>query len=148
MADPRFDPAFQRGYDGPEPELVVRPGPPHAPEAAAAQRPGVDSAAEHPESAAGSASGVGHPDSHDERLPAARSNPYALALLVAGAAMLVAGGFLLQGYATTTVEQYTPETQALSTLQQTLAPALLVSGIAGVLAWLVLGALEAAARRP
>lgn len=145
MTDPRFDPAFQRGYSGPEPELVQRAAPPTPTPSPATTVAAATAETESPvqlvpvrDSAAG-----------DDAEPWAppRRNPYAIALLLVGLAMILVGGWLTQVYATTAINGYTSEQQTTAILQQQLAPALLVGGIAGVIAWLVLGAFGALAGR-
>ena len=152
MTDPRFDARFQRGYDGPQP----------VPSAASAPPPGLRSVPPIPEATPLPRSPklaeevpVEPVSSHpapavvDEVEPWAppRRNPFSLALLTASVILLVVGGWLLQLYATTVSNGFTPEEQMQAILQQQLAPALLVGGMVGVIAWLVLGALASLAAR-
>ncbi len=157
MTDPRFDPAFQRGYSGPEPELVVRaPAPVHTPSqpvrmAAPPSSPSQESA--RPGVAEADASAAVRFDSAEReepwRLP--RRNPFGIALLAVGVAMLVLGAAMIWSTATQNniYAQGTFDTaaQALSLVNYLLPPALLLGGILGILGWLVLHALGAFPRR-
>jgi hypothetical protein len=140
MTDPRFDPVFQRGYSGPAPELVVREtvvDPPVRPVAAPDAYPAP--------APAPVADDIGTEEPGAWAPP--RRNPFAIALLVVGVTMVAAGVWLTQAFAATSANGYTPDEQTIAILQQALGPALLLGGIVGVVAWLVLGALAAAPGR-
>jgi hypothetical protein len=148
MTDPRYDPSFQRGYDGPPPKLVVRARS-RAPKAAAAEEPAPEGIPDpNPEPVAQRL----EPEARSiEEAPVARRvNPYTVALLIAGVLATAAGTGMLVRSATD-VTQYggasdtTGLVLQLLTLQ--LAPALIVGGAILILAWLVLGALSALFRR-
>ena len=149
--DPRFDPRFQRGYDGPEPD---------APSTPAASLP-VDSAEGSRRAAstpAPSDDGTAHGVADVAALAASsdedgfwsppRRNPFALALLLGSLAMIAVGLWLFWTVATASTfpNGYDRTAQALSILQQELTPALLMAGLLGVIAWVVLGAGRASAR--
>jgi hypothetical protein len=163
MTDPRFDPAFQRGYSGPEPELVVRQraavpatvppvrvppqqiSPPPVANDESARRAGVE-AAEQPEQAEQPA-----PEQPERRR---RRNPFGIALLASGVSLLILGGAMIWSAATaqnslaTQVTTSDTAAQAISIADYTLPPALLFGGILGVLGWLILAALDGSERIP
>jgi hypothetical protein len=146
VSDPRFDPRFQRGYDGPPPEAPVRPVA-HAPGLPAAARipdPQLAESRPEPEPLLASSSPVqpGFDDS-DIWTPAAR-NPYQLALLLAGLAMLLGAGILIWFSVRIIPESTVPYDvgqQTISTIQYLIPPALVVGGLTSIIVWLVLGAL-------
>jgi hypothetical protein len=161
MSDPRFDPAFQRGYDGPEPELVVRPAPgvaeavrdftppTHADAPAPAAERVTPAAAE---SAPGEAETiVDSPPDGSAQQP--RRNPFSVALLVSGLALIVIGLAMIWSFATRqiTVDEtgttFDVGSQALAILNYLLPPALLLGGVLALVAWLILGALGASGGR-
>jgi len=167
MTDPRFDPAFQRGYAGPEPELVQRaaaPIPSPASASPASKEPGVarvfspgpgEESGPDAASARQSESGlaIGGTDQQSEWFdqPPHR-NPFGIALLASGLLLLLAGGGMIWSFATRSVTQdalgsFDPGTQAIAILDYHLPPALLLGGVLGVLGWLVLGALDVTASR-
>lgn len=142
MTDPRFDPAFQRGYSGPDPELVVRePVPsapvPVAPEAAAVPAPVDASAQPQPQSQLQPASAA-----EPEPRPAVR-NPYRLALLLVGVVLVLASGAALSALVQ---HPQASSTTADSQFQQLLLvdgpPVLALVGFVCVILWLALGALD------
>jgi len=150
--DPRFDPRFQRGYDGPEPELPSTPAVPSPLEAAGSLRraAGIPSASD-----ADSA-----PDMADLAAPAAdsdtdgfwtppRRNPFALALLLGSLAMIAVGVWFFWSVFTASSfpDGYDRAAQAFSLVQQQLTPALFIVGLLGVITWLVLGAVAASGKR-
>jgi len=148
MTDPRFDPRFQRGYDGQQP-IPSDPAPSVPARGIAPEPPADDSwnVTREPESPVQLAP-VRDSAAVDGVEPWAprRRNPYAIALLLVGLAMILLGGWLTRVYATTALNGYTSDQQTNAILQQQLAPALLVGGFAAVIAWLVLGAFGALAR--
>ena len=138
--DPRFDPRFQRGYDGPQPE------PPPPPVAARPEEP-VDEPGHGDGAVEGTArSRAGEID--DIWVPP-RRNPFALALLIGGLAMIAAGAWLVWTLITASSypNGYDRGEQAFALIQQQLSPALLICGVLGIVGWLVLGALTASARK-
>ncbi len=150
MTDPRFDPAFQRGYSGPEPELVAR----RTPEV----DPALDPAAAGPTPEGSTAAAIvaqspdpdpdpdpQHEPAPDSDAPAAprRLNPYRLALLIGGLLLLAAAVSMLyeavqhpQGTSTTIDSQF------LNLLVGNLPPALALAGFICLIAWIALGALD------
>jgi hypothetical protein len=85
--DPRFDPAFQRGYDGvveaaPKPHRATQP----------AARPAEPAPSGTPAAAPLTATPVGRHDDQPE--PSGRTNPFLIALL-AISAVLISGGLYL-----------------------------------------------------
>lgn len=151
MSDPRFDPAFQRGYSGPEPTLVARPQAspsrqtiPDVAEPAIARAP-----------VAPTPPGPAEPTAElalEEPWQQPRRNPFAIALLASGLIMLVLGIAMIWSTATAqnstdTQATYDTAAQALSIVDYLLPPALLLGGILGLLAWLILGALGPSQRR-
>ena len=151
MTDPRFDPAFQRGYSGPAPELVVRDRlavGAQAPRSSALPPPQAPSRTGPPPQAVplvdGTAvDGTAAEDSELWRAP--RRNPYSIALLVISVAMSITGGWLMQVWAVTSATGWSPAQQTAAIVQQQLAPVLLLGGIIGVVVWLVFGAFVALA---
>jgi hypothetical protein len=147
MTDPRFDPAFQRGYSGPDPELVVREKPSaepveQGPDADAAVAPPLFIAVERP------ARSRSEPDALPDAFPEPSSrfavhNPFRLALLLVGLGLLIAAASVLysevqQPQASNT----TAEAQFAQLLVYFLPPALLLVGFGCVILWLALGALD------
>jgi hypothetical protein len=154
--DPRFDPRFQRGYDGPQPEAPRTPAMPSPIEQRHSVIDQIDGIplpvlAESSQGARPTISDpdVSPPDDADTAWVPPRRNPFALALLVGAAAMIAVGGWLVWTLATTpaNTSTYSLDDQAVLLLQQQVAPALLICGTLGIVAWLMLGALAAAARR-
>ena len=162
MTDPRFDPAFQRGYSGPAPELVVRDRhavgaqaprssapPPPLPQAPSRTGPPpqavplVDDTAADGTAVEGTVDGTAAEESELWRAP--RRNPYSIALLVISVAMSITGGWLMQVWAVTSATGWSPAQQTAAIVQQQLAPVLLLGGIIGVVVWLVFGAFVALA---
>jgi len=145
MTDPRFDPRYQRGYsgDGLEAPYVAQPAP--AAEEAVRATPADPVTRSEP----------GQPDTPEPAAtpveievgwaPAA-ANPYRLALLLTGLAMLLGAGVLiwylgknfLIGSTTDDIGQ-----QELNALQYAVSPALVVAGFVCIIVWLVLGAVIA-----
>lgn len=133
MSDPRFDPAFQRGYSGPDPELVVREQ-----VSSAAAEALVESEPAAPAVAAA-------PDIVDPPAPLAPAvrNPYRLALLLFGLVLLIAAASslywqVLHPQASST----TVESQFVEVLISNLPPVLGLAGFVCVILWLALGALD------
>jgi hypothetical protein len=137
VTDPRFDPAFQRGYDGPDPELVIREQAPSAsaPVTSAASATPAPEASEHRRP---------QPDAAPEPEPRfAVRNPYRLALLLLGIAMLIAAvaslySQVVHPQATST----TAESQFVQVLVSNLPPVLGLAGFVCLILWLALGALD------
>ncbi|MDP9028571.1 MAG: hypothetical protein M3N46_13665 [Actinomycetota bacterium] len=133
MTDPRFDPAFQRGYSGPDPELVVREQAPAAP-----VEPAVVEVIAAPDV-------VATPELVETPAPLTpvRRNPYRLALPLFGLVLLIAAGStlwwqVLHPQATST----TAESQFVELLVTDLPPILALAGFVCVIVWLALGALD------
>lgn len=162
--DPRFDPRFQRGYDGPEPTLpstpavrplvtrppVVRPpvAEPPVAEPSVTESPRVQPLDEPVRARAYRDGAVVSHEIDDVWVPP-RRNPFALALLIGGLAMIAVGGWLVWTLVTASSypNGYDRGEQAFALIQQQLSPALLICGVLGVVGWLVLGALTASARK-
>ncbi len=133
MTDPRFDPAFQRGYSGPQPKPVAR-----------GAAPSSSAEAAEPEPAASSATAAPVTEPAPESDPARpQLNPYRLALLLFGLALLLASVALLfeqvqhpQGVNTTI------ESQFVQILTYDLPPGLALAGFVCLIVWLALGALD------
>jgi hypothetical protein len=157
--DPRFDPRFQRGYDGPEPDPPPAPAIPPAPAVARVPTvpppgrradtglPGDDDGALHEGAPRGSAA-ADTPELDAVWAPP-RRNPFALALLIGGLAMIAVGVWLFWSVVTASSypDGYDKAAQAFGLAQQQLTPALLICGVLGIIGWLVLGALGASARK-
>jgi len=146
--DPRFDPRFQRGYDGPEPAAPSTPAMPSPIEAAAAPRRAAELS---PRSEAGSVHAMQDPA--DLSAPAApaeddgvwtppRRNPFAVALLVGSLVMIGVGLWFFWSVFTASSYPDGSDRAALmfQLIQQQLTPALLIVGLLGVIGWLSLGA--------
>lgn len=146
--DPRFDPRFQRGYSGSEPLPPSEQIPPQPerpvvppPELESPEQPVAESEPEPRVVTSPSA----QPGFIDEApwVPPPR-NPYRLALLLAGVAMLLGAGILIWYSARAAIENngfYDLGQQTLSTLENLVPPALIVGGLTSIIVWLVLGAL-------
>jgi hypothetical protein len=143
MSDPRFDPAFQRGYTGPEPELVVREVVSARPQTVPDVAPSVLAQIPVPDDVRPPAETIG--DSKPEEIWSPRRNPFALAMLVGGVILIVAGVAMIWSIATQNNSNAQPTldtgAQALAILNYLLPPALFLGGVLGVLGWLILGAL-------
>lgn len=145
MTDPRFDPRFQRGYsgDGLEAQDVAQPAP--APEAAVRATP-ADPVTRREPAQPDTPEPAATPVDIDVGWAPAAANPYRLALLLTGLAMLLGAGVLiwyssknfLIGSTTDDIGQ-----QALSALQYLVSPALVVAGFVCIIVWLALGAVTA-----
>lgn len=137
MTDPRFDPAFQRGYSGPQPKPVAR---------VAAPSPRAEVAEPEPAAAPAGNAPVGVPVIEPAPEPdpdRALLNPYRLALLLFGLALLFGSATLLfeqvqhpQGVNTTI------EGQFVQMLTYNLPPGLALAGLVCLIVWLTLGALD------
>ncbi|MEO6114779.1 MAG: hypothetical protein ABIP33_00180 [Pseudolysinimonas sp.] len=147
MTDPRYDEQFRRGYDGPP------VGPPPAAVPPADRAPDSGTAARIPNSPA--AEERREPERERERerepdpqpdvdwMPPAR-NPFRLALLLVGIAMLLGAGILIWFGVRSSIDQtgeYGVEQQTVSTLYYLVPPALIMGGLVSFIVWLVLGAL-------
>jgi hypothetical protein len=149
--DPRFDPRFQRGYDGPEPDAPPTPAVPSPIEPGGSSRePAGRGAADiAPASDAGRPSEPRDEADDDALWSPPRRNPFAIALLVGSLALIAIGLWLIWTVASASSypDGYDRAAQALALVQQVLSPALLLAGLLGVIGWLVLGALAASARK-
>jgi len=153
MTDPRFDPAFQRGYDGPDPELVVREQVraepvtqvPVMPDVAAAPDR-VDPASRPVASQAASPAAPPERELEPEQQPDARfaiHNPYRLALLLLGIALLIATvSSLYYEVVHPQASSTTADSQFVQLLISNLPPVLGLAGCVCVILWLALGALD------
>jgi hypothetical protein len=153
--DPRFDPRYQRGYDGPEPDAPPTPAMPSPVARSDSARPptaggGAGSEADSaPPVGAVLQESVAADDAADDFWAPPRRNPYALALLVGGLAMIAVGLWLIWSVVT---QSSFPDgndraAQAFGLVQQQLTPALVIAGFVGVVGWLVLGALGPSGRK-
>ncbi len=144
--DPRFDPRFQRGYDGPQPAPPATPALPSpiepAPDPVAAR------ATEHDHEQVDEVEPQAGADDNVFWSPP-RRNPFAIALLVASLAVIAVGLWLIWGVvsAPSFPDGNDPAAQAFALIQQQLSPALLIAGVLGLVGWLVLGALAASDRK-
>ena len=140
--DPRFDPRFQRGYEGPEPDAPPTPAVPTPVEAPAARVVVAPDAASTPALPAATLD-----DSAGWFPP--RRNPFAIALLIGGVAMIAVGLWLVWtvASASTYPDGNDRAAQAFGLVQNELTPALLIAGLLGIIGWLVLGALASSGRR-
>lgn len=147
MTDPRFDPAFQRGYDGPDPELAIRQRTPDEPIAPVTPRP--DAAAgpaaverrSSPEPTH-SPSVAQEPELDPEPRLAVR-NPFRLALLLLGIALLiVALSTLYSQVQHPQAANSTAQAQFIQLLVYSLPPSLLLAGFVCIILWLAFGALD------
>ena len=136
MTDPRFDPAFQRGYSGPEPELVAREQTPVASVPSVADPVAVPEEIERPARP--------EPDAAVE--PERRfsiHNPSRFALLLLGIVLLLAAvGSLYAEVLHPQTTSTTVESQFVELLISALPPVLGLAGFASVILWLALGALD------
>lgn len=137
--DPRFDPRFQRGYDGPQPAVPPPPVPTPQPE------PGVDELPSSASTEADFASSIA-----EAPWTPPRRNPFALALLVSGLVMILVGCWLVWTVVTASSypNGYDRGEQAFALIQQQITPVLLICGVLAIVGWLVLGALAASDRNP
>ena len=149
MPDPRFDPAFQRGYSGPEPELVVRTTAPRRAEPDATPQPAdTDAAADSTPARTLGPEPAADPDAHSGPEPALEPprlspNPFRLALLILGPVLLLAAGSILfEQVQHPNSFNTTLESQFLNLLIYDLPPALALAGFVCVILWLALGALD------
>ncbi len=148
MTDPRFDPAFQRGYSGPEPELVARVVVPDA--APAPDAPPVPDAVEPIAGPMPIAEPIARPTPEppadvtiEPESPLAIRNPYRLALLIVGVALLlIAGSTLYAQVEHPEANVPTVESQFVQLLLFSLPQAFALAGFVALLLWLVLGALD------
>jgi len=154
--DPRFDPRFQRGYDGPEAVVPSTPAAPSPIESSASARTVPPAPVDDPDRTAAAradpvtaANADADAGVDDVFWTPPRRNPFALALLLARLAMIAVGGWLAWTVVTTSSfpDGYDRAAQTFSLVQQQLTPPLLSAGLLGVVGWLVLGALEASTRR-
>lgn len=170
--DPRFDPRFQRGYDGPEPTPPSTAGVPSPVTRVpgAFERPAASNGplvagplvagplvTESPATEPVADEGTVDPSSHAD--PTAsdaeafwvppRRNPFALVLLVGGVVMIASGAWLIWTLVTASSypNGYDRGAQAFALVQQQATPALLICGLLGIVGWLVLGALAASDRQ-
>jgi len=151
--DPRFDPRFQRGYDGPEPAVPEVPST-REPAPPSTREPGRRSTPEPeppstPGSAVPSTSATPAPIEPDDAFwEPPRRNPFAIALLIGSLAMIAVGLWLIWSVVTVSSypDGYDRGAQAFGLVQQQLTPALLITGLLGVIGWFVLGALAASDR--
>lgn len=151
--DPRFDPRFQRGYDGPQPDAPPTPAMPSPVQRARRPTPPAIAAGDEAETIAPQI--VGRP-AEPESLPSdeplwspPRRNPLAISLLIAGLAMIAVGLWLFWTVATASSYPNGNDraSQAFQLAQNQLTPALLIAGLLGIIGWLVLGALATATRK-
>jgi hypothetical protein len=150
--DPRFDPRFQRGYDGPEPDAPSTPAMPSplevgrsSPREAGIPSPSDSDAARGTADLAAPAG-----DSAVEGLWAPpRRNPFALALLLGSLAMIAVGVWFFWSVFTASSfpDGNDRAAQTFNLVQQELTPALFIVGLLGVITWLVLGSLAASGKR-
>jgi hypothetical protein len=149
--DPRFDPRFQRGYSGPEPEPLPTLRAENPMSWTTPVDP-TDPAAEghgSPDPARSGSASTSDVAADDAYWPPPRRNPFALALLIGGVVMIAVGGWLIWSVVTASSypNGYDEGEQAFALIQQQLTPALLICGVLGIAGWLVLGALAASDRK-
>jgi hypothetical protein len=144
--DPRFDPRFQRGYDGPQP---VVPETPAAPPAHSRDERTAEPFIEASSDAASAERDVDDLNAEAFWAPP-RRNPYGLALLVGGLVMILVGCWLVWTVVTASSypNGYDRGEQTFALIQQQITPALLICGVLAIVGWLVLGALAASDRKP
>lgn len=150
--DPRFDPRFQRGYDGPEPELPATPAVPSPLERTGSSRRAADvsspSDSDNERGTTDLAAPAADSDTDQPWTPP-RRNPFALALLLGSLTMIAVGVWFFWSVFTASSfpNGYDRGEQAFSIVQQQLTPALFIVGLFGVITWLVLGAVAASGKR-
>ena len=139
MTDPRYDPRFQRGWDGQQPAPVPAPVRPAALDEA---RP-ADAAAS---SASSASPAPPEPDAEppvdatdDEAWSAPRRNPFRIALVVLGVALLAAGGGMTWFLALGQSQGSTPWATMLAQLPYELMPTAVLAGIAAIIAAIAIG---------
>ena len=140
MTDPRFDPRFQRGYSGEQPEV------PHEAVRGPAPTPAEPPSAGEPAAVRVREANPAPLEEVEESWAPAPRNPYRLALLLAGVAMLLGAGILIW-YTVRTANTgsgvYDVGEQTLSFVEYLVPPALVLGGLTSLIVWLVLGALAA-----
>jgi hypothetical protein len=129
MTDPRYDPRFQRGWDGdPEPRVVAGPEPP---------------ASEHPPpSVAPSEPAPARPEpleAHDAWIETPRYNPFRIALAVTGIALLGVGAWLMWLMVQGQQSSSTPWSSTLAQLPYLLMPPVVLAGLVAVIAAIAAG---------
>lgn len=147
VTDPRYDAQFRRGYEGPPvPPPAARAQTPPAPSARTPVAP-VEGPIPSPLPVDEPVGVVGTVVTDQDPPPLRRRNPWSIALLVGGLALLIAGGWLLRSYATTNATTgFSPSDQLWLSMEQQLSPAFLIGGFLAEIAWLVVGALTARSR--
>ena len=153
MTNPRYDEQFRRGYAGPPVPPPVDSGA-STPEPDAPQRPQDDdyrspTPAEE-DRGFDESSGVrlADADRHDvSNARPFRRNPFAISLLAVGVLMLIVGVWLVEQSAKLFTDGSTPEQPAVIQVVSQLAAPVLTCGVIAIVAWLVLGAIIAAAHR-
>jgi hypothetical protein len=124
MTDPRYDPRFQRGWDGDPAAPAERTEPP------AAARTEPAAAPAEPEPAM--------PD--DEAwIEASRRNPFRIALAVTGVALLAIGGWLAWVMVQDAQNSSTPMDPVLSQLPFLLTPSVVLAGLVAIIAAIAVG---------
>jgi len=146
MTDPRYDPRFQRGWNG-EPPPAVRPAPRLAPDAPAASEPAPSSFLASPPPA-GSVREPVEPvepaaDEPTEEVGAEPArparNPYRVALVAVGVVLAVGAGGMLWQIAQP-MSAYTPSDYVLPQLETMVAPWVAFAGLLAIIAAVALGA--------
>ncbi len=136
--DPRFDPRFQRGYDGPSlpPPTALAPPASPAPAPRIEPLPTSGEIIEPPPAEA--------PVEFVDEPP--RRNPFEIALLVVSLAFILVGVAVVWSSASNNgfsgADAIDPWQQLLSQLRYTLQEPLLIGGVVGVILWLGLRAIE------
>lgn len=143
--DPRFDPRFQRGYDGPQPAPPAIPAMPSPIESASGL--GAERETEHGREPAETVEPTVTGD--DGLWAPPRRNPFAIALLVGSLAMIAVGVWLIWSVVTASTypDGNDRAAQAFGMVQAQVTPALLIAGVLGLVGWLVLGALAESDRK-
>jgi hypothetical protein len=134
VTDPRYDPRFQRGWDGPPPAP--------APVVASAPAPTPAPVTPPPapvEEPAPAESTDPTPVHGDEDLEPPRRNPFRIALAVLGVVLLAATGWLIQQSTSATSE---PGLSALVQFAQVMTPVLGFAGFAAVIVAIAIGAVR------
>ncbi|GAA2075131.1 hypothetical protein GCM10009840_06230 [Pseudolysinimonas kribbensis] len=133
MTDPRYDPRFQRGWDGDPAARVVNPPDPPDPAPAKASPAVAESVPADSVPAEPAA-----PDD-DAWIEQPRYNPFRIALAVTGVALLAVGGWLTWVMVQGQQNMSTPDGAVFGQLPYLLMPPVVLAGLVAVIAAIAVG---------